>query len=145
MEYFSVLVNDDEEEKYHRQDFCSVCWGHEAFKQAKSFWKGRVPLQKELLKPPELNKEGLLTWLRELLAEERAEAATEAFVLALFLARRRQVVLRKELERQGQLFFIYEDPETEELFSVRKVPLTPEQLLAMQASLEQRFVVKKSL
>lgn len=122
MEYYSVLEEQDAQ-LFVRQDFCSACWEQsEKAKQlteSQSYWKAKVPSKKEEpASQPRLVR--ALSLLKEL-ARESEEKQEEAFILAVYLAHARRLVLRQEIEREGVFYSLYEIPHTEEWITVKKI------------------------
>lgn len=147
--YYSALVKGiDGDESYQRRDFCSVCWEKIANSQDPqrivSSWKSTVPLKKELSELPKRRDERAFYLLREALADqENSKAMEEAFVLALYLARRRLIFLRQEIKREGRSSVsIYEVAETEEMLCVPKIILSDLHVEKVQLELAGKFNAK---
>ena len=139
MEYYSILFIEGE--TFKRQDFCPTCWEQikaEKINQADSHWKSKVPAKQEALK--DLSRdERAMELLREALQTNAPEQRAEAFVLALYLARKKQLILRHELEQDGELVSLYEDPSTEEILTVKQAELTPPQIKQIQEELAKKL------
>jgi hypothetical protein len=141
-DYYSVLIKGDEEGVYQRQDYCVNCWSQaEQVPSGRSVWKSRVPIKKEGSELPKQRDARALYLLKELLTNQITPTANaEAFVLALYLARRRLIVLRREVEREGQPpLSIYEVLETEEMVCVPKLSLSQLHVEQIQAELAKKF------
>lgn len=117
--YFSAFREALRDERF---DYCASCW---SLKDV-IFWKGVVPLKLEV---PKRSVERALHFLKEALLEDDAPFALS---LAISLMRKKALLLRQELE----LSYLFEVPETEEIFSVKKLPLTDELLQMSQKRLE---------
>ena len=130
MEFISHLFESEKGEVV-RKDFCLTCADLE---KGGSFgrWKGKVPYPKEKKLPVERNARAL-ELLRRALEED--QAASEAFVLALYLARARLIVARQEFE--GKIF--YEVIATEEMLAVTRVPLSQLEIAKIQTRLAHQF------
>lgn len=120
MEYFSVVIAEEDEAQ--RFDYCAKCWAEVEEKYRADHaqhWKGRIP--KKYTSPYSgLNQEErALAILRDMLPPENEEMAEQAFVMALFLAHKRRLVLRAD-ESQLQ----YEETQSGETFLVPKIDLT---------------------
>lgn len=144
MEYHSVLKDGNEEGVYERKDYCAKCWEilnkQHHFDQALSFWKSAVPKQKEVSELPKQRELRALILLKDALKSTEEGAAAEAFVLSLFLARRRRLHFKQEIQLPNKpLSSIYEDSETEEILCVPKMPLTDLQVERLQADLAKKF------
>jgi len=66
------------------------------------------------------------------------EESIQAFVLAIYLERKRLLFFRREIEQEGHSMNLYEVAETEEMLCVKKVPLS-----ALQIDKVQRELAKK--
>ena len=99
-----------------RKDYCQKCWTPEKNEAWDSHWKSKVPNKKKG-KEKNIDKEAsALALLRILAKEEEEESQQKAFILGLYLARKRKLYLRQELEAH----FLYEDPAAEEMFGIKK-------------------------
>lgn len=142
MEYYSVLVEDDEKEMV-RHDYCSSCWDKfvqkEVNKQA-THWKSKVPTKKEETALPKQRDERAMILLKHGLTKDSVDAQAEAFVLALYLARKRIINLRQELAQEdGSLISLYEVADTEEMLIVKKLKLSQLQTEKIQQDLAKKF------
>ena len=145
-EYYSALKAGEQEGLLSRKDYCAACW--ETLQQNKqlldviSSWKSMVPPKKEGSDLPKQRDERALYLLKEALASSE-DRRDEAFVLALYLARRRRLYLRQELKRANQPpASIYEVAETEEMLCVPKVSLSQLQVETVQIELAKKFNAK---
>lgn len=114
MEYFSIL-----NENGQRSDFCPSCWKQEFLNGARSYWKSIVPTKAQENPLPKTRDARVLHLLKEALAEQSFD---EAFVLALYLARKRLLLLRNEIKEE--MMQVYEVAETEEMLCIKKFPLS---------------------
>lgn len=133
-DYYSILEQQETGE-FIRQDYCSTCW-HTEDRATKTYWKSKVPLKKEAAQPQDRLAKAVFL-LKE--AVQQPETLEEAFVLALYLARARQLVLRQECEREGKMYYLYELPKTEEWITVQKLSLSTLDIQAIQQSLAQKL------
>ncbi len=141
MDYFSC-VTEAENGTFARQDYCPACWkeGEGEVAEGRLYWKSRVPSKKEesasaASRLQHLNRdEKILYLLGEALLSESRESKEEAFVLALYLARRRFLLLRRELVDKGkeQTVNLYEVAATEEMIAVPKIKLSELQIAQVQ-------------
>ena len=121
MEYLSLMV-EDPKEGYVRHDYCSNCWDA-VEEESKIQWKSSVPVRKkESLNMKEQNDRAM-ELLREAMEEATPEAAEDAFVLGMYLKRKRILILRQEVEEEGQVADLYEDSVTEDMLLVKRVSL----------------------
>lgn len=145
-EYYSALVRGETDDIYHRQDYCQTCWEKQCLDQAhiSSSWKSTVPLKKEASELPKQRDARALYLLKEVLNDQDSSHKTaEAFVLSLYLARRRLVFLRQEIKREGKLpLCVYEVAATEEMLCVPKIPLSDLQVEKVQLELAKKFNAK---
>lgn len=142
MEYYSLLL-DEESQKIMRQDFCSVCWqeliSQEKMGEHRSYWRSRIDTKN--VKDPQaaLNKiEKAFSLLKEAQAAHEKDEA-EIFILALFLARAKQLILRKEKIHQGCLYHLYEVAHQDEFLMIKKIDLTSSEISQVQASLSKKL------
>lgn len=132
---FTSLVAEGENE-WERKDFHDSCWtGGE---KGGMHWSSKVPEASPQEAPPELTRdEKGLKGLKECLASEGKEFEAQAYVLALYLTRRKQLVLRKHVRRKKGLFLVYEDAGGEETYVVYQPALSPQQLAEVEKKLAQ--------
>ena len=144
MEYYSALMFGEKEEHCHRRDYCPVCWDlinkEQGNQSLNSTWKSKVPLKKDLSDLPKKRDDRALYLLKEALILGNAVPEEEAFVLSLYLARRRKIYFRQEIKREGKAFSLYEVAETEEMLCVPKVELSQLQIGILQEALARKFL-----
>lgn len=141
-EYYSVLI--DNGTALQRQDFCLACWKtvrlEEGIVQAKTHWKSRVVAKKEVVDHAPDRDAKAMVLLIEQLAQQTADEQAEAFILALYLARRRLLYLRQQLiDEKGVMMQLYEVAATEEMLAVPKLILSPKQIAAVQVRLAAKL------
>ena len=144
MDFYSALWDGENESSYLRKDFCPACWEcflqGQSFDTMRSYWKSKIPLKKEESPLPKQRDERALYLLKEALSKGGADDQAEAFILALFLARRRLVLLRQEFTRDnGLVKMVYEVPTTEEMLCVQKFALSDLQIEKIQLELAKKF------
>lgn len=130
MEFISHLYEGEKGEMV-RKDFCLACHPLEKGVPV-GLWKGKVPHPKEKKLPVERNARAL-ELLRRALEDE--QAAADAFVLSLYLARARLIAARQELDGQT----LYEILATEEMLAVKRVPLSTLEIAKIQTRLAHQF------
>lgn len=139
MEYYSLLLEEKENQKVIRQDFCSVCWHDANIKgnvSNQSYWQSRI--EHKLNEPQSQSKVAkALSLLRKMLTEPNNEP--ELFVMALFLARARQLVLRREFEENGCQYYLYEVARLDEFVTIKKIELSLLETATIQHSLSQKL------
>lgn len=127
MTYHTVL--EAMPEGFVRKDYCIQCWETHN-KQAAVHWKSAIP------KPSKVPMTNVVRDERALEIFKRKESTPEeAFVLALYLQRRKKIALRRELTEQS----VYEILDTEEIVVINKIPLTHLAIEQIQASLVEKF------
>lgn len=137
MEYFSELL-EDPNGKWLRKDYCVSCWQKK--ESGEIYWKSSVPTHaKKPQENPEIHAE-MIQALKELIEAKQEEE--KAFMLALFLARKRKLALRKEMEENGKTLQLYEILETEEMVPVVFVPLSEIKTEEIKAYFKKKFGVK---
>jgi len=133
-EYYSNL-EPDSKEGYKRNDFCPACWNKEGSSSGKIFWKSRVPIKEPPTAIPR-NQE-TLSFLREL---QNGREESQAFVLALFLARKGLLRRLKEVQENNEAILVYEMVETEEILFIKKVELSVIQVENVRKALVGKFL-----
>lgn len=143
MDYYSILKEGPEEGSYLRYDYCPACWPavqKQQDKEIRSSWKAHIPSKKELSDLPKQRDARALHLLKEIIARQDSQAEAEAFVLALYLARRRKIVLRQEVAlEKGKRASLYEVLETEEMLCIPKLSLSELQIDSVQQELAKKF------
>lgn len=140
--YYSILV--EEGKGYQRQDFCKSCWEKEMREEwvpkASGHWKAQVPAKKNSDAASQKKEERALDLLKEALANKVEEEMAEAFILALYLARRKWLILREEIKQSKEhSLLVYEVSETEEMIAVPR----PKSLSQIQVGTIQAKLVEK--
>lgn len=120
MEYFALLKKD-EEGNYVRCDYCKKCF-EELNVTDQPYWKGKVSDQ-DILPENDLAREDLaLECLREAINKDTKEDREDAFILSLYLVRKKILAFRQTLTKlEGSKIFLYEVLENEELLAVPEV------------------------
>lgn len=124
------LVKGDEEDLI-REDYCENCfyqdlvlseavWGH---------WE-------TLLKKPRIQR-SIDQRAMDLFLEKMDEGSAEwVYFLAHYLKRKKQLIARSEIKKEGYLFF--EEPISTEIYSVKDIPISMETL----SHLKENFISK---
>ncbi len=119
--YYSRLQWNDDQPA--REDFCHQCWQSTTTKGC--FWKGTVLAQDDTKKQARLtqNEEAIQQLHDALLSQYHHDA----FILALYLERRKILALRQEISRSSHTIRIYEHPPSgiPSQFSWRTLPSKP--------------------
>lgn len=142
-DYFSVLV--DETEGLKRYDFCETCWENgvkeEFLSTAKSSWKSKVPEKKTERDLFQNRDEKILHLLKTSCPSGSFEEEMERFVLAIYLARKKILLLRQELAEENGVIDLYEVAETEEMIAVKKMPWNQIQVNKIQIELAEKLKI----
>lgn len=149
MDYFSTLILDEKKSGFVRHDYCMKCWleieKKEQSLEITSKWKSTVP-KKQNIELPKLKDERALYLLKELLSNDdfyrTPQLQNEAFVLSLFLSRKRLMLFRGDLEKNALSHTLYEVKETEEMLLVPKLDLSSDQIEQTKLSLAEKFNAK---
>lgn len=144
MEFHSLLKEGIEEGIYTRQDYCVFCWEKVSqqmtLEDIRTTWKSKVPAKKAISDLPRQRDARAMYLLKEALLHNYIENVAEAFVLTMYLARKRLIYFRKDLILEdGQEASIYEVAQTEEMLCVRKVPLSTLHIDKIQSELASKF------
>jgi hypothetical protein len=131
MECHSFLYEEDDE-KWVRQDICNTCWRDnvhlEKIARIKSqnyiSWKSKIGCLPHKKPQPSNAIENILELFHTALSNDNESSQAEAFLLALLLKRKKKFIERKEFKHStGQIYVLYEDAATQEIFTVLKVGL----------------------
>lgn len=135
MHYHSTLI-ESEEEGYQRKDYCLECWNsmeeHEGIN-----WASQVPQNKgpDLR---DLNRDQKALELLKFAQEE--DNHKEAFILALYLVRKKKMQFREEMVHEdGETYSLYEVLATEEMIPVKKIALDDLPVLEVQAEIASKL------
>jgi hypothetical protein len=141
MEYESILVEDEENKSsLTRHDYCKNCWDLSPKDKITTQWRGKTQNKKIPISDSQDKSARAMELLRFDLTCDGFELENEVFILALFLARKRQLILRQELPKEGFLYFLYEAPATGEIFTVKKVDLSQLQIEEIQQKLAKKLL-----
>lgn len=130
--YYSALKNEGA--GLQRSDYCPHCW--EEYQQASHvllpvcYWNAKPAQPAAVVRMPSSQDE----WALELLRQQKV-SHQEQFVLALYLARRRILLYRKELEQNGEKWQLFEVAKSEEILAIPKVELAAIDIAAVQESI----------
>lgn len=136
-ECHSCLIFNEAESTYERQDFCAACWNTQPHPPCISSWKTKIPPHKQDAPKGKESTEQALSLLKASLESEASTAPYEAFILSLYLARRRILAARKELLSTSGI--VYEVLETGEMLCVPEVKLSEIQIPEMERQLAGKF------
>lgn len=114
---YSILCTKKEE--WQRIDYCEHCWTNnkaQLLQQAVVFWESLYPLKEKKKEHPDNNA---LDLFKELAFFEDQETLYKRFMLALYLERKNQIVLRYKNLKMN--IFSYEIYESGEIYDVKAV------------------------
>lgn len=135
--YFSRLTNGQ------REDFCNVCWNDNSktIKEVSSNcqWKATLPTKKVTPTIPQTKQQNALALLKSLLQNPAEETLCEARILALYLARKRVLIFRRDFAEESQLYSLFEVNNTEEMLAVKKVSLETISLKELQQAIATKL------
>ncbi len=146
-DYYSLLIGDDlvasKNPTLVRQDFCLSCWQLSSKENTDipsgSYWKSTIPQRKSTPLTAQLKREeSALHLLKSAMHANKSQndlTDVEVFFLALYLARRRTLTFRHEIDQGGTPFQLFEITETEELLALKKVNFDQVDLHILQKTL----------
>ncbi|HEV2392773.1 MAG TPA: hypothetical protein VG146_10470 [Verrucomicrobiae bacterium] len=133
-EYHTLLF--DQKADFQRIDICRGCWqkqyseGGRERKGFVSYWQGVYEAPPPVPEP--IRKETAETLLRKLIEQNDPQYIPAGYILAVMLERKRILKVKEQVVRDGQRIFIYEQPKTGDLFTIRDPNLQLNQLEAVQ-------------
>ncbi|MBA3723065.1 MAG: hypothetical protein H0W88_11795 [Parachlamydiaceae bacterium] len=138
-EYYSLLV-EDAEKKIIRQDYCPICWNEvkDQLPKGYSHWLSRSEIKQEPVDEQSNRVTRALILLKQLIRQPDANES-ELFVLALFLAHARKLILRREIEKDGFGYSLYEIAHQDQFVTIKKVALSQLETKSIQQSLATKL------
>jgi hypothetical protein len=132
--YHTLLF--DEKADFRRSDICQPCWQKQYSEGARdrkgfvSYWQGVY----EAPPPPTeaIKKETAESLLRKLIELNDPRYIPAAYILAVMLERKRLLKVKEQLTRDGQRVFIYEQPQSGDVFTIIDPALKLDQLEQVQ-------------
>lgn len=141
-QYYSV-VNEKENGAYNRQDFCASCWeivAQDVLDNKSTFWKAKIQEKKKDACSYKNRDDQALQLLKEVNASSVPEELQESFILALYLARKRLIAQRQQLQQDsGQVLILYEVLATEDMIAVLKLDFAKLDIQAIQQRLASKL------
>lgn len=139
-EYLSILTEGASEGELVREDILYSWWQEHGstaeLEAAKSSWRGKVPA----CEGSPVTKEEYLERAFELLYEYlKAEERIKAFLVALYLARKKKLLLRQEMVAEGRTTYLYEVAETEEIIPIEVVEPSADDIENLQKILNDEI------
>ena len=132
--YHTLLF--DEKADFRRSDICQACWQKQYSEGARdrkgfvSYWQGIY----EAPPPPTeaIKKETAESLLRKVIELNDPRYIPAGYILAVMLERKRLLKVKEQLQRDGQRVFIYEHPQTGDVFTIVDPALKLDQLEQVQ-------------
>ena len=133
--YHTLLF--DEKQDFRRMDICELCWAAQFSQGATerkgfiSYWQGTYEAPPPA--PPDpIQKENAESILRKIIELQDEKYAAVAYILAVMLERKRLLKVKEQIVREDARVFIYEQPKTGDIFTVRDPNLQLGQLDQVQ-------------
>jgi hypothetical protein len=131
-----TLLFDEHTEFLHRMDICETCWQGQ-FSDGARERKGFISHWQSIYEAPTppadaIHKETAETLLRKLIEQNDPRYAPAAYILAVMLERKRLFKVKEQIVREGRRVFIYEQPQTGDVFTIADPDLRLDQLEAVQ-------------
>jgi hypothetical protein len=133
--YHTLLV--DEKHEFRRMDVCAACWRKEfaeGSRERKGFvscWHGIYHAPTPAA-PEAIQKDTAESLLRKLIELNDPKYIPAGFILAVMLERKRLLRVKEQFVRDGSRVFIYEQPNTGDLFTIVDPALQLHQLEQVQ-------------
>lgn len=137
--YHTLLF--DEKQEFKRLDICDACWqaqysqGGKEHKGFVSYWHGVYETPPAPSDP--IKKETAESLLRKLIELNDPKHVAASYILAVMLERKRALKVKEQFIRDGQRIFIYEQPQTGDLFTIPDPNLKLDQLDQVQREVSQ--------
>jgi len=132
-EYFSMLLQ--EQKGLLRNDFCPACWKQQP---CFTYWKARIPEKLDQREEEKSRLELAFEIMREAIAQDNLE---EAFILSLFLARKKYLILREEVDHEGEKVQLYEVVHSEEMLPIKRVDVTRLEVDRIQKQISEKLII----
>jgi hypothetical protein len=138
--YYTSLVLPTQENEGQRFDYCQKC-GVDRLPEhqgnAKIFWQGKIP-PKVIEESSIATAQKAIALLRELCASDREDATEQAYILALYLGRQRQLALRyREVLSDATVLLWYEVLTAGDMLAVTYVTPRPAAAADLQRQLAE--------
>ncbi|MEC7840401.1 MAG: hypothetical protein VX777_10220 [Chlamydiota bacterium] len=133
------------EEGFLRDDFCEKCWNEikdgESVRSALTYWKSVYPEKKVEEKEVFLDRdEKALSFFKTMASSTSLDEQQQAYILGLYLARRRQIYNRKEfINDDEQATILFEVASTQDVIPVRKFEFSDLDVDAIQKVLAKKL------
>jgi hypothetical protein len=135
--YRTVLL--DEGKELRRSDICEPCAQQGGDLRARpgfiSQWHGVYEVPPPVAEV--IQKDTAESLLRKLVEQNDPQHAPAAYILAVMLERKRLLKVKEQLKREGKRVFIYEQPNTGDIFTIADPDLRLDQLEQVQRDVAQ--------
>lgn len=136
-----TLLFDEHAEFLRRMDVCEACWQSQ-FSDGARERKGFISHWQSVYEAPAppadpIHKETAETLLRKLIEQNDPRYAPAAYILAVMLERKRLFKVKEQIVRDGRRVFVYEQPQTGDVFTIADPDLRLDQLEAVQRDVAQ--------
>lgn len=118
--YHTLLF--DEKTEFLRLDICQECWQKQYSEGARdrkgfvSYWQGVY--EAPAPRPEPIQRETAESLLRKLIEQNDPRFIPAGYILAVMLERKRVLKVKDQMMREGQRVFVYEQPQTGDLFTI---------------------------
>jgi len=132
--YHTLLF--DEKSEFRRSDICQDCWqkqysqGGRDRKGFVSYWQGVYEAPRPTTEP--IQRDTAESLLRKLIERQDPHFIPAAYILAVMLERKRVLKVKEQVVRDGGRVFIYEQPNTGDVFTIVDPNLQLNQLEQVQ-------------
>jgi hypothetical protein len=132
--YHTLLF--DEKADFRRSDICQACW-QKQYSEGASDRKGFISYWQGVYQAPPpptetIKKETAESILRKIIELNEPRYIPAGYILAVMLERKRLLKIKEQLKRDGQRVFIYEQPQTGDVFTIIDPGLKLDQLEQVQ-------------
>jgi hypothetical protein len=136
-----TLLFDEHAESLRRMDVCEACWQNQfsdGARQRKGFISHWQTIYEAPAPPADpIQKETAETLLRKLIEQNEPRYAPAGYILAVMLERKRILKVKEQIVRDGRRVFIYEQPQTGDVFTITDPALRLDQLEEVQRDVAQ--------
>lgn len=111
------------EKGWQRKDLCVNCWTQlqqEPSPAPQCSWQSSIAEKPKKEEPPKHKDERALALFKEKSIDLTQESSQEAYVLALYLARKKILLKKQEIDQGGERFSVYETAGDEAIFAIRQ-------------------------